>query len=70
MDAKTFGLFPAECRKEKNMTQAELAEKLSVGISNCNPEDTRCAAKFLRTQSFTKKTKRRLNRFFRKIPDA
>lgn len=30
MDAKTFGLFLAECRKEKNMTQAELAEKLHV----------------------------------------
>ena len=30
MDAKTFGLFLAECRKEKNMTQTELAEKLHV----------------------------------------
>lgn len=30
MEAKTFGLFLAECRKEKNMTQAELAEKLHV----------------------------------------
>ncbi|MCM1262880.1 MAG: helix-turn-helix domain-containing protein [Butyrivibrio sp.] len=30
MDAKIFGTFIAECRKEKNMTQADLAAKLNV----------------------------------------
>lgn len=30
MDARTFGGFVAACRKEKGMTQAELAEKLHV----------------------------------------
>ena len=30
MDAKVFGQFLAQTRKEKNMTQAELAEKISV----------------------------------------
>lgn len=30
MDAKIFGAFIAECRKEKNMTQADLAAKLNV----------------------------------------
>lgn len=30
MDAKIFGAFIAECRKEKNMTQADLAVKLNV----------------------------------------
>lgn len=30
MDAKTFGAFVAELRKEKQMTQAQLAEKLHV----------------------------------------
>ena len=30
MDAKIFGAFIAECRKEKNMTQADLAMKLHV----------------------------------------
>lgn len=30
MDAKTFGAFIAQCRREKNMTQAELAIKLNV----------------------------------------
>jgi len=30
MDAEKFGAFIAEARKEKNMTQAELAEKLQV----------------------------------------
>lgn len=30
MDAKTFGTFVAECRKRKNMTQADLATKLNV----------------------------------------
>ncbi len=30
MDAKVFGAFIAECRKEKNMTQADLAMKLNV----------------------------------------
>ncbi len=30
MDAKIFGAFIAECRKEKNMTQADLAIKLNV----------------------------------------
>lgn len=30
MDAKKFGAFIAEMRKEKNMTQADLAEKLQV----------------------------------------
>lgn len=30
MDAKIFGVFIAECRKEKNMTQADLAMKLNV----------------------------------------
>lgn len=30
MDAKIFGTFIAECRKEKNMTQADLAMKLNV----------------------------------------
>ena len=30
MDAKYFGAFIAECRREKNMTQAELAVKLQV----------------------------------------
>lgn len=30
MDAKKFGAFVAECRKEKNMTQADLAMKLNV----------------------------------------
>lgn len=30
MDAKIFGRFLADCRKEKNMTQAELAERLHV----------------------------------------
>ena len=30
MDAKVFGVFIAECRKEKNMTQADLALKLNV----------------------------------------
>jgi len=30
MDAKIFGAFIAQCRKEKNMTQADLAVKLNV----------------------------------------
>lgn len=30
MDAKIFGAFIAECRKEKNMTQADLAIKINV----------------------------------------
>lgn len=30
MDAKIFGAFIAECRKEKNMTQADLAAKINV----------------------------------------
>lgn len=30
MDAKIFGAFIMECRKEKNMTQADLAMKLNV----------------------------------------
>lgn len=30
MDAKKFGAFIAECRREKNMTQADLAVKLNV----------------------------------------
>ena len=30
MDAKVFGAFIAECRKGKNMTQADLAMKLNV----------------------------------------
>ena len=30
MDARTFGGFVAACRREKGMTQAELAEKLHV----------------------------------------
>ncbi|MCM1100187.1 MAG: helix-turn-helix domain-containing protein [Clostridium sp.] len=30
MDAKIFGAFIAECRKDKNMTQAELAIKLNI----------------------------------------
>lgn len=30
MDAKVFGAFIAQCRKEKNMTQADLAGKLNV----------------------------------------
>lgn len=30
MDAKVFGAFIAECHKEKNMTQADLAMKLNV----------------------------------------
>ena len=30
MDAKVFSAFIAECRKEKNMTQADLAKKLNV----------------------------------------
>lgn len=30
MDAKIFGRFLADCRREKNMTQAELAERLHV----------------------------------------
>ncbi|MCM1056490.1 MAG: helix-turn-helix domain-containing protein [Firmicutes bacterium] len=30
MDAKTFGAFIAQCRREKNMTQADLAVKLNV----------------------------------------
>ena len=30
MDAKVFGAFIAECREEKNMTQADLAMKLNV----------------------------------------
>jgi transcriptional regulator with XRE-family HTH domain len=30
MDAQKFGAFVAECRKEKNMTQADLAVKLNV----------------------------------------
>lgn len=30
MDAKIFGAFIAECRKGKNMTQADLAKKLNV----------------------------------------
>jgi transcriptional regulator with XRE-family HTH domain len=30
MDAQKFGTFVAECRKEKNMTQADLAIKLDV----------------------------------------
>lgn len=30
MDAKIFGAFLAECRREKNMTQADLAVKLNV----------------------------------------
>ena len=30
MDARTFGGFVAACRREKRMTQAELAEKLHV----------------------------------------
>ncbi len=30
MDAKVFGAFIAECRKEKNMTQADLAMKINV----------------------------------------
>lgn len=30
MDAKKFGTFIAQVRKEKGMTQAELAEKLNI----------------------------------------
>ncbi|HJA51791.1 MAG TPA: helix-turn-helix domain-containing protein [Candidatus Massiliomicrobiota merdigallinarum] len=30
MDIKKVGKFIASCRKEKNMTQKQLAEKLSV----------------------------------------
>lgn len=30
MDAHQFGAFVAECRKERNMTQAELASKIQV----------------------------------------
>ena len=30
MDTKVFGAFIAQCRKEKNMTQADLAMKLNV----------------------------------------
>ena len=30
MDAKIFGAFIAECRKENNMTQTDLAKKLNV----------------------------------------
>ena len=30
MDAKTFGTFISKIRKENHMTQAELAEKISV----------------------------------------
>lgn len=30
MDATKFGLFIANLRKEKNMTQAQLAERLNV----------------------------------------
>ena len=30
MDAEKFGSFIAACRKEKNMTQAELAQKIKV----------------------------------------
>lgn len=30
MDAKIFGAFIAQCRKEKNMTQSDLAAKLNV----------------------------------------
>ena len=30
MDATVFGQFLAQMRKERNMTQAELAEKISV----------------------------------------
>ena len=30
MDAKKFGAFLAATRKEKNMTQAQLAEKIDV----------------------------------------
>lgn len=30
MDAKTFGNFISQCRKEKNLTQDELGRKLSV----------------------------------------
>ena len=30
MDAHKFGAFVAECRKERNMTQAELASKIQV----------------------------------------
>ncbi len=30
MDPKVFGTFIAKRRKEKNMTQADLAEKLNV----------------------------------------
>lgn len=30
MDAQKFGAFLAECRKEKNMTQGDLASKLNV----------------------------------------
>lgn len=30
MDAQKLGAFIASCRKEKNMTQADLAKKLQV----------------------------------------
>ena len=30
MDAHKFGAFVAQCRKERNMTQAELASKIQV----------------------------------------
>ena len=30
MDAEKFGAFVAQCRREKNWTQAELAAKLQV----------------------------------------
>ena len=30
MDAKIFGQFVAQTRREKNMTQAELAQKINV----------------------------------------
>ena len=30
MDAHKFGAFVAKCRKERNMTQAELASKIQV----------------------------------------
>ena len=30
MDAQKFGTFIAQCRKEKHMTQTELAKKLMI----------------------------------------
>ena len=35
MDTKKIGAFLKQCRKEKNLTQEQLAEKFRVSVKKC-----------------------------------